>query len=67
MAEDRYILLRAIADGGTGNPEDYAITPRAWKLFVEWYGDKAYRHIDFADDWYRAVYADALLRIEGAS
>lgn len=35
--------------------EDYEITPAAWDVFTDWYGDKAYRQAGFVAEIEAAV------------
>ncbi|MEV7425197.1 hypothetical protein [Streptomyces sp. NPDC091212] len=49
--------------------EDHEISPAVWNVFDDWYGDKAYRKVDFVARFEAAVRAQAAedLRTKAAS
>ncbi len=35
--------------------EEYEIYPAVWEVFEQWWGDKAYRHAEFVEEFQQAV------------
>ncbi|MGW6855840.1 hypothetical protein [Streptomyces xanthophaeus] len=44
--------------------EDHEVSPEAWKVFDDWYGDKSYRHADLVAAIEAAVRARVAREIE---